>query len=246
MAVFKVNTNTNYTVMSNTHLRDKNLSLKAKGLLSVMLSLPPAWDYSIEGLCAICKEKETSVQSALKELKTYGYLIVTKKLPNETASGRFEYVYDVFEEPQKQEGEKQGIENQGVEILPVEIQGVENQGQLNTYKLSTDISSTDILNKEDFYTPTPTGEESDPDEEELPPEYYQLQAAPRKFGKGVVLLSEYQFDLLCEKLSLDEINIYISKLADFIIEFTEEHGYPPTIKSHYAKILEWVEEDRKG
>ena len=97
MAVFKVNTNTNYTVMSNTHLRDRNLSLKAKGLLSVMLSLPPYWDYSIEGLCAICKEKETSVQSALKELKTYGYLIVTKKLPNETASGRFEYVYDVFE-----------------------------------------------------------------------------------------------------------------------------------------------------
>ena len=245
MAVFKVNTNTNYTVMSNTHLRDKNLSLKAKGLLSVMLSLPPAWDYSIEGLCAICKEKETSVQSALKELKIYGYLTVTKKYPNETASGRFEYIYDVYEEPQKQEGEKQDIEKQGVEILPVEIQGVENQGQLNTYKLSTDISSKDILNKDNFYTPTPTHEESDP-LEEYPPEYYQLQAAPRKFGKGVVMLSEYQFDLLCEKLSLEELHSYIERLADFILAFTANNGYPPTIKSHYAKILEWVEEDRKG
>lgn len=245
MAVFKVNTNTNYTVMSNTHLRDKNLSLKAKGLLSVMLSLPPAWDYSIEGLCAICKEKETSVQSALKELKTYGYLIVTKKYPNETTSGRFEYIYDVFEEPQKQEGEKQGVENQGVEILPVEKQGVENQGQLNTYKLNTNLLSTDILNKEDFYTPTSNEEESDPDDEH-PPEYYQLKAAPLKCGKGVVMLSDYQFDLLCEKLSLEELHSYIERLADFILVFTENNGHPPTIKSHYAKILEWVEEDRKG
>lgn len=246
MAVFKVNTNTNYTVMSNTHLRDRNLSLKAKGLLSVMLSLPPAWDYSIEGLCAICKEKETSVQSALKELKTYGYLIITKKYPNETASGRFEYVYDVFEEPQKQEGEKQGIENQGVEILPVEIQGVENQGQLNTYKVSTNLLSTNILNKEDVYTPIPISEESDPDEEEHPPEYYQIKRESLTFGKGVVMLSDYQFDLLCKKLSLDELHGYVGKLADFILDFTENNGYPPTIKSHYAKILEWVEEDRKG
>lgn len=114
-----------------------------------------------------------------------------------------------------------------------------------------DLQKMNAINKENnignniVISPTSTGEESDP-LEEYPPEYYQLQAAPRKFGKGVVMLSEYQFDLLCEKLSLDEINIYISKLADFIIEFTEEHGYPPTIKSHYAKILEWVEEDRKG
>ena len=101
------------------------MSLKAKGLLSVMLSLPSNWDYSIEGLVAICKENETSVKSTLSELKSFGYLKVTKLLPNQTKSGRLEYVYDIFEKP-NQEVEKQGLENLGVEF-----QAVENQGQLN-------------------------------------------------------------------------------------------------------------------
>ena len=72
--VFKIEKNKNYTVMSNYHLRDKNLSLKAKGLLSFMLSLPEDWDYSINGLVSICKEEETAIKSALKELKINKYL----------------------------------------------------------------------------------------------------------------------------------------------------------------------------
>lgn len=67
--------------MSNTHLRDKNLSLKAKGLLSVMLSLPDNWDYSIAGLVTISKENETAVKSALNELKDSNYVVVTKENP---------------------------------------------------------------------------------------------------------------------------------------------------------------------
>lgn len=126
MSVFKINKTKDYTVMSNHHLRDKSLSLKAKGLLSQMLSLPEDWDYTIQGLCSINKENETAINSTLKELKDNGYLIVTKKMPNETKSGRIEYVYDIYETP-KQEGEKQDLENLGVEI-----QGVENQGQLTT------------------------------------------------------------------------------------------------------------------
>lgn len=141
MSTFRVNKNKNYTVMSNTHLRDMGLSLKAKGLLSVMLSLPETWDYSIAGLVAICKENETAVKSALKELKESRYLVITKVMPNQTASGRIEYVYDIYEEPQKQEVEKQGVENLGVEF-----QEVENRGQLNTNKESTDKLSTDISN----------------------------------------------------------------------------------------------------
>ena len=70
MAVFRVNKNKNYTVMSNYHLRDKNLSLKAKGLLSLMLSLPEDWDYTVRGLSAINKESLGAIQSALKELET--------------------------------------------------------------------------------------------------------------------------------------------------------------------------------
>lgn len=98
MAIIRVEKNKNYTIMGNYHLKDKNLSLKAKGLMSIMLSLPDDWDYSINGLVAICKENETSIKSALDELKQLGYLIVNKKLPNETTTGRIEYEYILHEQ----------------------------------------------------------------------------------------------------------------------------------------------------
>ncbi len=144
MSVVRVNHNTNYTVMSNYHLRDTNLSLKAIGLLSKILSLPPEWDYTIEGLAAICKDGVSAVKSALKELKDYGYLVVTKKMPNETKSGRIEYEYDIFEQPQ----EKQRIEKQEVEKLPVEILPIENHRQLNTEILSKEELSKEKENKD--------------------------------------------------------------------------------------------------
>lgn len=107
--------------MSNHHLRDRRLSLKAKGLLSQMLSLPESWDYTIEGLCYINKENSTAIKSALRELKEQGYLVVTKMMPNDTESGRIEYQYDIYEKPH--------LEKQGVENLPLE-----NQPQINTNK----------------------------------------------------------------------------------------------------------------
>lgn len=149
MSVVRVNHNTNYTVMSNHHLRNLNLSLKAVGLLSKILSLPPNWDYTIEGLAAICKDGVTAVKSALKELKDEGYLVVTKLMPDKTKSGRIEYIYDIYEQPQ----EKQELEKQGIENLQVEIQGVENPLQLNTNKSSKEVLSKEELNtdyKEEF------------------------------------------------------------------------------------------------
>lgn len=136
MAIIRMNKSSDYTVMSNTHLKEKNMSLKAKGLLSLMLSLRDDWEYSVEGLVSICKESEVAVKSALNELKKFNYLKVTKLLPNQTETGRIEYIYDIFEKPQ-QGIEKQGVENLGVEILDVEIQALENQGQLNTKELNT-------------------------------------------------------------------------------------------------------------
>lgn len=126
MAKFKVKKTKDYTIMSNYHLKEKNMSLKAKGLLSVMLSLPDNWDYSIAGLVAISQENETAIKSALSELKQFGYLEVIKLMPNESETGRIDYIYNVYEKP-KQEVEKQEVEN-----LPLEFLDVENQGQLNT------------------------------------------------------------------------------------------------------------------
>ena len=74
MAVFRVEKNRNYTVMSNVHLKDRGISLKAKGLLSVILSLPEDWNYTTRGLAAICKEGVDSIGAALRELESAGYL----------------------------------------------------------------------------------------------------------------------------------------------------------------------------
>lgn len=129
MAVIRVNKTKDYTVMSNTHLKDKNLSLKAKGLLSIMLSLPDGWNYSVEGLISICKEGERAVKSTLEELKKYKYLVTTKLYPNQTESKRIEYIYDIFENPKI---EKQGVQNVGLENV-----GLQNAGQLNTKNKKT-------------------------------------------------------------------------------------------------------------
>ena len=138
MSVFRINKTDNYTVMSNYHLKDKSISLKSKGLLSQMLSLPNNWDYSIAGLVAINREEETSIKSALKELRDNRYLKITKVKPS-NLSNRFSYIYDIYETPY-QEGGSLGVENLGLEVL-----GVENQGQLNKDKLNTN-----KLNKEEY------------------------------------------------------------------------------------------------
>ena len=139
MPVVRVNKTKDYTVMSNYHLRETNMSLKAKGLLSLMLSLPDNWDYSVAGLVAICKENETSIKSALKELENFGYLRVTKLLPNKNDNRTtISYIYDIFEKPL----ENQGVDYQGVGFLGVDNLGLENQGQLNTNKLNTNKLNT--------------------------------------------------------------------------------------------------------
>ena len=81
MAVFRVEKNKGYTVMSNHHLRNKELSLKAKGLLSQMLSLPEDWDYTLAGLSLINREKIDAIREAVRELENAGYNIIKGKVP---------------------------------------------------------------------------------------------------------------------------------------------------------------------
>lgn len=136
MSIIRVEKTKDYTIMSNHHLKEKQMSLKAKGLLSLMLSLPDNWDYTIAGLVAICKENETAIKSTLDELKEFHYLEIIKNMPNEENGGRINYEYIVYEKP------IQGDKKQGVENLGVEIQGVENPAQLNTNILNTNILNT--------------------------------------------------------------------------------------------------------
>lgn len=157
--VCRVTKNANYTVMSSFFLRSKNLSLKAIGLLCKVLSLPDNWDYSIDGLTAICKDGRTVIKSALKELETWGYLKKTRLKPNETKSGRFEYFYDFYEisdkdVPQEETSTlltgdarkakavskkyaRQGVCSQEAEIQEEEKQGVENLSIENRQQYNT-------------------------------------------------------------------------------------------------------------
>ena len=97
MSTFRVNKNVNYTVMSNHHLQDRRLSLKAKGLLSYMLSLPDDWDYSLKGLTIGCKDGLDSVRTAVLELEEHGY-VRRQKVRN--AKGQIiDYDYQVYESP---------------------------------------------------------------------------------------------------------------------------------------------------
>lgn len=186
-SVCRVNKNANYTVMSNYHLRSVNLSLKAIGLLCKVLSLPENWDYSISGLTSICKEKETAIKAALDELKHWGYLRVTKLMPNETKSGRIEYVYDFFEYSEKdkpgtgkndddtydEDGDtsesevsfiknhEQVVKKQDIENLPLENQSVEIQGVENQGQISTNnkIKKKQILIDQVSINQSPTDSE---------------------------------------------------------------------------------------
>lgn len=151
MSIIRVEKNRNYTVINNEFLRNKELSLKAKGLLAVCLSLPDTWNWSIAGLVAICKESITSVRSSLKELEEHGYVTILKTKDDK---GRFIYEYTIYETPVSVSPD---IQNLHLDNLTVETSEVENVKQLNTNQLITKELSTNELNlyiKEHAYAAT--------------------------------------------------------------------------------------------
>lgn len=135
--IFRVEKNANYVVMSNHHLRNKEMSLKSKGLLSLILSLPPEWNYSLSGLCAICKESQTAMRSALKELETHKYLIRKRQ---KNSLGHFEYEYIVYEVPH--------TENQHTANQHTQKEHAENRTQISKEELNINKLNIDVVNKD--------------------------------------------------------------------------------------------------
>ena len=144
MSVIRVNNTKGFTVMSNYHFQDKEISLKAKGLLGLMLSLPSNWDYSVNGLVAIVKENKAAVQTALKELEEHKYL---KRTRVQDETGRFDYIYDIYEKPHDK---LPCTENRCTDIQCTEVQCTENQPQINTNKQNTNKQSTKELNTNEY------------------------------------------------------------------------------------------------
>ena len=105
MAVFRIEKTRDYTVMSNHHLRNRSLSLKAKGLLSLMLSLPEGWDYTTKGLAHICKDGVDSICAGVRELEEQGYVIRERVRNANGQLGAIEYT--ILEQPRTSEPERE-------------------------------------------------------------------------------------------------------------------------------------------
>ena len=158
MAVFRVERNTGYTVMSNHHLRNKELSLKAKGLLSQMLSLPEDWDYTLAGLSHINREKIDAIREAVKELEKAGYIVRSRERDEKGRLRGADYV--IYEQPQPREPEAATsggqppildlptLENPTLGNPTLENPTQEKPTLENPMQLNKDIQKTDLPKKE--------------------------------------------------------------------------------------------------
>ena len=145
MAVFRIERTRDYTVMSNHHLRNANLSLKAKGLLSMMLSLPEDWNYTTRGLAKICKEGVDAIGAALRELEAAGYIVRHKLRDRQGRISDTEYV--IYEQPQlrKPDTDSPDTENPYLDKPDTEKPAELNIEKSKTKKQKTDVPSTDSI-----------------------------------------------------------------------------------------------------
>lgn len=248
MAVFRVERTRDYTVMSNCHLRDKRLSLKAKGLLSQMLSLPEDWDYTLAGLSCINKESKDAIRSAVNELERTGYI---QRHQTTDAHGKFsgnEYI--IYERPAgaeksalspsiKSSLEKPSSENPTTENPTSGKPLSENPTQLNTKKLKKEELITDEENTDSI----PFG--TDKTVEQLPKRKERAYASVNEISayREVIcenidyecLLHDYPFD----KKIIDEIVELMVEVVSAKREYTRVAGsdFPhELVKSRLLKL----------
>lgn len=206
MAVFRVEKNTNFTVMSNHHLKNKNLSLKAKGLLSQMLSLPDEWDYSLNGLAYINKEGKDSVREAIKELEREGYIVRTRIRDDKGLLGKAEYV--IYETPHLEntdfqpKSENPTLDNPTLENPTQEKPALDNPTQLNKYKSNIKILNNDLSNIDSFpfsYVPTENPEKTEMNE--------IIKNRER-------VMDNIEYDILCERYRPDALDEIVDILTE--------------------------------
>jgi hypothetical protein len=147
MAVCRVEKNRNYTTMSNYHLRDPNLSNKARGLLSTMLSLPDNWDYTTRGLARICKDGVDGITAQLKELEQYGYLVRHRIRDSNGRITDMEYI--IYERPHTASPD---TEKPYMVKPDMAFPRLETPAQINIDKRSTEEINTDSVNTHSFFS----------------------------------------------------------------------------------------------
>lgn len=219
MAVFRVQKTQNYTIMSNHHLRNKTLSLKAKGLLSLMLSLPEDWDYTTRGLASICKEGVDSVCATVRELEAAGY-IIHRRIRDKNGQMRG-MEYTVLEEPKPPQPEPEQAEPSCAkpeQVKPKQEKPVQaNPAQLNTKE----------INKEE------TNNVSNP-----------IRAAGQRAEYRALLLKNIEYPILAQNNPMDTMRLdeLVELMLDVVcskraaIRISGEEMPAEVVKSRFLKL----------
>ncbi|MCH5278345.1 MAG: helix-turn-helix domain-containing protein [Christensenellaceae bacterium] len=242
MAVFRVERTRDYTVMSNNHLKDSTLTLKAKGLLSMMLSLPDEWNYTTRGLAAICKEGVDAIGKTLKELEQAGY-IIRRQLRGR--DGRIcDTEYTIFEKPRKPKSSvpdttSPDTENPDVVNSDMEKPDTDNPAQLNTKKSNTQKTITDLSKTHSFF-PSAADELTD------------------GFDKRAEIKEQIEYDVICQQYDgarLDELveimlevamnqspTIKIGRDAEYPTGFVQQR-FEKINSTHIEKVMDGIREN---
>ena len=261
MAVYRVERTRDYTVMSNHHLKDTALSLKAKGLLSMFLSFPDDWNYSTRGLAAICKEGVEAIGNTIKELEKAGY-IVRRQLRG--ANGRItDTEYIIYEQPQ--EPERTGPDMDGPDMTPPDMASpdtgnpdmadpdmdaphTENTAQLNINQSITQKSNTQRSNTHSFPPPAPS-----PQVPTRP-----VEGMKEIFERRADIQAQIEYDLIAtpsNRAQLDEFveimlevalsrtpTMKIGRDAEYPTAFVQQR-FQQITATHIEKVLDGIREN---
>ena len=241
MAVFRIEKTRDYTVMSNHHLRDKSLSLKAKGLLSLMLSLPEEWDYTTKGLARICKDGVDSICAGVRELEEHGYVIRQRVRNPNGQLGAIEYT--ILEQPRPPEPEKPERENpvldnpeQASPVLEEPEQG--NPAQLNTNRSSKEKSKKDLSSTEGS-NPVLSTPQAPRDSDGMGRDWMRERESYRE-----LILENIEYDYLIQshQLDRDRLDELVELMVDTVCSRRETiriagDDYPAeVVKSRFLKL----------
>ena len=254
MAVFRIERTRDYTVMSNHHLKDSALSLKAKGLLSMMLSLPEEWNYTTRGLEKICKEGVDAIGGALKELEKAGY-IVRRQLRG--PGGRIsDTEYTIYEKPRP--AAEEPPEEPGPDTPPPDTASPDTENpylvepdkvgpdtdmpaELNTKRLNTKKSNTHRANTHSFLPPTPPAE-----------------GRTDVYEKREEIREQIEYDLICTPINRAQVDEFVEIMLEVAmtrsptIKIGRDAEYPTAFvqqrfeqitSSHIEKVLDGISEN---
>ena len=214
MAVFRIERTRDYTVMSNHHLRNANLSLKAKGLLSMMLSLPEDWNYTTRGLAKICKEGVDAIGAALRELEAAGYIVRHKLRDRQGRISDTEYV--IYEQPQlrKPDTDSPDTENPYMDKPDTEKPAELNIEKSNTEKSITYGSSTDSIPFRETAAARPPERKG-----------RDAMSVTEIENYRELILENIEYDCLKQRypLYLDDLNEIVELLVETVCARTKDH-----------------------